>query len=170
MGECNYYLKARFENDRAAVQAIKPLAVLMAEGEKAYMYWQGARCLGRPTDKQPSAEQFWAGFRQQFPLTCIYLGLFVGIKDWSDGLAGTLGCLVDPLDDRKEQPRASVVRQGDELHVSLEGIWHFTNLGFLETYIEEVLGAVAVGSLSDEDWDEDERETEDFDPFLEIEV
>jgi hypothetical protein len=169
MGECNYYLKARFKDAAAAGAAEPRLTALLAEGEGAYDYWQGSRRWDGPD--VPAAE-FWAGFRQRFPLTVGYLKELAGIPDWDNGLAGHLGCLVDPRPGRPH-PGASLVREGDLLLLRLDMIWHFTDMGLLERYCRDELGAVGVGSASEEDFDMDEdSDLEDdtardpnFDPF-----
>src|ERR1041384_3593125 len=140
MGQCNYYLKARFREPKAALVAMHPLTELLAEGDRAYHYWQGSRPL---LGERPTAEAFWAGFREQFPRVCRYLGGLVGIADWDNGLAGLLGCLVDST-----RPGATLTRSGDLLLLTLEDIWHFTQMTLLERYLKDELGAVAADSLS----------------------
>src|SRR4051794_13554688 len=99
MGECNYYLKARFASAEKAKEAEPRLIELLAEGEKAYRFWQGSRPLfgGRsnPNHVVPTAARFWQVFRERFPLTYRYLGTLAGIEHWNNGLAGELS-LVDP--------------------------------------------------------------------------
>jgi hypothetical protein len=174
MGECNYYLKARFKNAKAAGAAESRLAALLAEGEGAYRHWQDSRQWGVP---RPPAADFWAVFRERFPLVVGYLKELAGTRDWFNGLAGHLGCLVDPHRDRKGHRSASLVRSGDLLLLQLNMIWHGTDMGLLERDCREDLGAVGVGSLPEEnfDWDEDSDLEEaardpDFDPFEAIRV
>jgi hypothetical protein len=154
VGECNYYLKARFPNDKEAVIGQARLTALLAEGERAYEWWQSQRGGSQP---EPSADEFWAYFRAAFPLTTGYLGPLAEIEDWSNGLAGMLGCLVDPSDGQA----ARLEREGDLLSLKLRRIWHFTEMHLLEAYLEEC-GAVAVGSVSEE-WLEWQEEDDDLD-------
>lgn len=169
MGECNYYLKARFADENDAASAEPRLAQLLAEGEGAYAYWQDSR---RRNRRVGSAAKFWTGFRERFPLTFGYLKELGGISDWDDGLAGHLGNLVDPRPDREPRPRASLIQSDDLLLLQLDQIWHFTDMGLLERYCREDLGAIAVGSISEEELylDEDSDLEEwsrgtDSDPF-----
>jgi hypothetical protein len=174
MGECNYYLKARFDGSTAAAAAEPRLAALLAEGEGAYHYWQGSRPWNGPSI---SADEFWAGFREQFPQVIGYLKDLAGIPDWNNGLAGHLGCLVSPSSYRRLEPRASLVRSGDLMLLQLNSIWHCTDMGLLERYCEEDLGAIGVGSISEEAFDllvgtdlEDVANDPNFDPFKFLEV
>jgi hypothetical protein len=170
MGEANYYLKARFQSDQQAEAARPRLAELLAEGEKAYRYWQDSRSFFSPDPKwqPPSVEMFWKTFWARYPLVCRYLRRLAGTLDWNNGLAGWLGCLVDPRNER----RVSLFRVADTLFLRLNSIWHGTQMDLLERYCREDLGALGAGSVSDEDFDleEDEGEDEDFDPFLVIDV
>jgi hypothetical protein len=161
MGECNYYLKARFTDEAAAATAEDPLVALLAEGEGAYDYWQGSRRWDPP---EVPADEFWAGFRKRFPLTTGYLKELVGIPEWDNGLAGQLGCLVDPRRGSKGHPSALLVRSGDVLQLRLNMIWHATEMGLLERYCRD-LGATAVRSLSEENLDRLADNESDFDPF-----
>lgn len=167
MGECNYYLKARFRDEGVAAEARPRLAALLMEGEQAYNYWQAARQGDEP---EMSADDFWAGFREQFPLTTGYLGELAGVEDWDDELVGHLGNLVDP-NSTAPSPPAILTQDGDLLLLQLNMIWHFSDMGLLERYCVVDLGAMAVGSISDETVaevmsEQTGREIEpDFDPF-----
>jgi hypothetical protein len=167
MGEANYYLKARFRSPEEAEAARPRLAALLAEGEKAYEYWQGSRPFSNRSDPKwqpPSAELFWKTFRLRYPLVYDYLRDLAGTPDWNNGLAGCLD-LVDPRDER----RALLFRDGDTLFLRLNDIWHCADMSLLERYCRADLGAVGAGSVSDEHFDPDEY-GEDFDPFLAIDV
>jgi hypothetical protein len=153
MGECNYYLKARFKDSEAAAFAVPRLSALLAEGERAYQYWQGSRRFNGPTVPDSA---FWAGFRERFPLVIGYLRELAGRTDWGNGLSGHLGCLVDPRPKGLLDHRASLVQSGDLLLLQLNLIWHGTDMGLLEHYCWADLGAIAVGSVSEEDLDVDE--------------
>lgn len=167
MGECNYYLKARFRDADAAVEARPSLAALLAEGERAYDYWQAARGSDEPL---MSPDDFWSEFRSQVPLTVGYLGELAGVEDWDDGLVGHLGSLVDP-NSTDLNPPAVLTQDGDLLLLQLNMIWHFSDMGFLERFCFLELDALAVGSISDETVEEEfyeltGRETDPaFDPF-----
>ncbi len=168
MGECNYYLKARFRSAGDAVAAQPRLVALLAEGEQAYDFWQHSRRWDGP---KLSADEFWAGFRGRFPLVVGYLRALAGTPDWDNGLSGHLGCLVDPGLGR-QHPAATLVRDDGLLLLRLNMIWHFTDMGLLERYCREELGAVAVGSISDEQLEsdlgselEDPLAMPDVDPF-----
>ena len=169
MGECNYYLKARFATADDAKAALPRLVALLTEGEQAYGYWQDARTREDrvPRTSLPTAGEFWAEFRERFPLVRAYLGELDGVTDWDDGLVGQLGSLVAPQPDALGDPSASLVCREAVLYLRLNGIWHFSDLRLLEEFCEADLGAVAVGSVSEEDFDRDEDEPEDpdFDPF-----
>lgn len=154
MGECNYYLKARFRNPKEATIALPLLAALLAEGERAYAFWQGSRPWSGPG---PTAGEFWAGFCSRFPLVRDYLGGLADSEDWNNGLAGHLS-LVDP---GAEHGRATLVRDGDCLKLTLHDIWHFSDLSLLEKYVRERLAAEGVGSISEEDI---EMVREEYDP------
>ena len=152
MGECNYYLKARFANEEEARSAEPRLAELLAEGEKAYSYWQGSRSFFGPIDPNRApmtADLFWQLFYERFPLTMRYLGDLAGIDDWNNGLAGYLS-LVDPHLPRRFQPRALLRRQEDLLLLQLNNVWHFSDMTLLERYCLGELGAVAAESISEE--------------------
>ncbi len=169
MGECNYYLKARFATAAGAKAARSRLAALMAEGEQAYGYWQAERTRGMPRNL-PTAKAFWAAFRERFPRVREYLAKLDGIKDWNNGLAGQLGMLIAPRRRRRE-PSASLVCEGDLLYLRMNGIWHGSDLRLLERYCKVVLSAVAVGSASAYPDDEDDEVDEDPDePFDFIDV
>jgi hypothetical protein len=169
LGECNYYLKARFPTAAQAAAALPRMCDLLAQGEAAYEYWQNSRPSAHeeePGWQLPSPEVFWGGFRERFPLVYRYLQELAGTPDWNNDLAGQLSCMVDPRDSRTIDPRASLVREGDILLLKLSGIWHYAEMGLLERYCLEDIGAVAVGSISEEDfeWDEDEDEDEQEGP------
>ncbi len=167
MGECNYYLKARFQDEDEAAKARPRLAALLAEGERAYDFWQAARMSDEPV---MSADDFWSQFRQQFPLTTGYLGELAGVEDWDDELVGHLGSLVDP-DSTEPAPPAILTQDGETLLLQLNMIWHFSDMGFLERYCFLELDALDVGSISDETVEEQFTELTgreidpDFDPF-----
>ncbi|MBY0458179.1 MAG: hypothetical protein K2V38_12625 [Gemmataceae bacterium] len=148
MGEANYYLKARFATAKEAKAALPRLADLLAEGEAAYTHWQAERRIGFPADQRPTAEAFWAAFREQFPVVCGYLAELNGVEDWDNGLVGQLGLLVDPRRRRRREPNASLQCQRDTLYLRLNGIWHLSEMDLLERYCTGVLGAVTVASTS----------------------
>lgn len=179
MGECNYYLKARFPTTEGAGAAVPRLNELLGQGEAARAYWQDARPhpLREAHQQAPSAEAFWAGFSERFPLVHRYLRELAGTPDWNNGLAGQLSCLVDPRVSRRGDPSASLVQDGDTLLLKLSGIWHCAELGRLQRYCVEDLGAVAAGSISQEaleyyeDEDADDPEVpEDWEYFEAIEL
>jgi hypothetical protein len=180
VGECNYYLKARFATDAAARAARPRLVALLAEGEAAYHFWQGTRMqrgqerrLGQPEAAQESqqiAEQFWTAFRARFPLVCGYLGELVGAEDWDNGLAGQMGMLVDPTRECTFRPSSSLVCRGPWLFLQLNGIWPFSEMRLLELYCEDELGAVAVGSVSEDNFEIGACDDPNFDPFAFIDV
>jgi hypothetical protein len=149
VGECNYYVKARFNHPKDAEIARGQLTALLTEGEKAYEYWQSCRAF-RPTGAppMPSADEFWAHFRATFPLTTAYLGDVAGVDDYNNGLAGLLGCLVDPAGGQ-----ASLECYDGMLEIVLRNIWHFSKMHLLERYLRQTCGAVAAGSVSEEDFD-----------------
>ena len=95
MGECNVYLKARFPTAKRAAAAVPRLSELLGQGEAARDYWQNSRP-GSPLRERgwqpPSAEVFWAGFRERFPLVHGYLRALADTPDWNNGLAGHLSC------------------------------------------------------------------------------
>ena len=82
-----------------------------------------------------------------------YLHGLAGTADWDNGLSGKLGCLIDPLQERTGQPNAVLWQFKDTLFLELNGIWHGTTMNWLERYCREELGAVAVGSASEEDFE-----------------
>jgi hypothetical protein len=153
------------------------LTALLAEGERAYDFWQETRSREwvrplparqpAPAEVRQQAEQFWGEFRGRFPLVFDYLGDLAGTEDWVNGLAGHLD-LVDPSRERKHEPSASLAQRGSELHLQLNGIWHFSDLRLLERFCEEELGAVATGNVSEEDFDEAAFGDPHFDPFAHI--
>jgi len=162
LSERDFYLKARFATVEQATASMPRLSELLRQGEAAYLYWQDSRpgAHGRQEDWQlPEAETFWAGFRQHFPLVHRYLRELADTPDWNNGLAGQLSCLVS-LYSLQAKPFASLIQEGSLLLLKLSGIWHLAEMGRLERYCREDLGAVAVGSMSEDDldWDEDEEE------------
>jgi hypothetical protein len=92
-------------------------------------------------------------FRFQFPLVCHYLAERNGIEDWDNGLAGTLGQLVDPQRERRWAPSASLTRRDRLLLLQLNGIWHCSDMLLLERFCILDLDAVAVGSISEEQFE-----------------
>ena len=158
MGECNYYLKARFAHPKDAEVARGQLTALLAEGEQAYHYWQSCRAF-HPKDAppMPSAEEFWAHFQSTFPLTTAYLDDAAGGPDYNNGLVGLLGCLADP-----GRGRAGLERDECTLEIVLRGIWHGSDMRLLERYLRRTCGAVAVGSVSAEDFDLGETSADDW--------
>lgn len=172
MGQCNYYVKARFASAREAELAMPRLEALLIEGEAAYEFWQSARphqALGNPNFKAFTAEAFWERFREAFPLVWTYLGRLGGRKDWDNGLAGHLS-LRDPRPTGRHQAGASLFRVEDLLFLTLIDVWHCSSTSLLERYVRDQLGAVAVGSVSEEQFSDVDREDEDFDAFLAIRV
>ena len=168
MGQCNYYFKARFAYEGQAKVAEPLLAELLAEGEKAYSFWQGSRgffARSDPNRTPMTTETFWRLFRERFPLAVRYLGDLAGIEDWNNGLAGQLS-LVDPLSPRRFRPGAILRRVDNLLLLQLNDIWHFSDLTLLEQYCIGELGAVAAGSVSEERLDAVERER----PFDAVDV
>jgi hypothetical protein len=167
MGQCNYYLKARFATDAEARAALPRLVALLAEGDRAYQFWQDRRCSRLPDPPErgsQAAQQFWAEFRAQFPLVCEYLAELNGIEDWNNGLAGQMGALQDPTPKRHGPPGAELVCRGAVLFLQLNSIWHFSDLRLLERCCTDDLGARAAGSISEEQIDPD-RDGPDVDPF-----
>lgn len=162
MGECNYYLKARFASPTDVATAALRLTSLLTEGETAYRYWQDLRS-GAAAQTRPQAEQFWADFGTRFPLVCVYLGGLNGIADWANGLAGRLGMLLAP-DERRSLPNASLSCEDDALYLRMNGVWHMSDLRLLERFCTAHLGAVAVGSTSayPDDVESDPEEPFDF--------
>lgn len=149
MGLSNYYLKARFRSPEEAAAAEDRLAALLTQGQRAHRYFQDARRTGQPP---VTADTFWAGFRERFPLIVAYLGGAADIQDWNGGLDPHLACLVDPESGRGEAS-ASLDQADRVLYLQLDLIWDHSDLGLLEQYCRDDLGAVAVGSLSDENFD-----------------
>ncbi|WP_171471391.1 hypothetical protein [Frigoriglobus tundricola] len=149
------------------------LTALLVEGEQAYQFWQAARTHRarqpgqRETEqaRQQAVTQFWAEFCTRFPLVCDYLGALKGAEDWNNGLAGQLGMLVDPIRECQWLPSATLVCIGAQLYLQLNGIWHASEMGRLEAFCEGALGASAAASVSEEDFDRDEENGADFDPF-----
>jgi hypothetical protein len=174
LGECNYYLKARFPTAERATAAVPRLSELLGQGEAARDYWQNSRpsWLREGGRQPPSAEVFWAGFRERFPLVYRYLRELADTPDWNNGLAGQLSCMVDPRVPQRGDPRASLIQERDTLLLKLSGIWHFAEMGRLERYCLEDLGAVAAGSISEEDLEryDDEEAPEDWEFFEAIEM
>ena len=177
MGECNYYLKSRFKDPAAAAVAEARLVALLAEGESVTASGKDpAGSASRrflPPNSGPSSA---SGSRWEIG----YLRDLAGIPDWVNGLAGHLGCLVNPRPAEGYTPRASLVRFGNLLLLQLNMIWHGTDMGLLESYCREELGAVGVGSISGEeleelwkegsDLEDDEGHGPDIDPFEIISV
>jgi hypothetical protein len=160
VGDCNYYLKARFARRKDAVVARSCLARLLAEGRRAYDYWQGSRAFRLQGDPPPpSPEVFWAHFRTHFPLTTSYLGERAGVADYRNGLSGLLGCLADPADPRE----AALGCYDEELELKLINIWHCSDLALLERYLRDECGAVAAGSVSEENFDLSGESAENWD-------
>jgi hypothetical protein len=166
MGQATYYLKARFHSAEDAEAARLRLVELLAEGEKAYRYWRSVLApYGEDPKWRPiSAERFWNTFRANYPLACRYLRHLAGRPDWQSELEYWMDCLHDPRTGRI----ASLSRVADTLFLRLNDIWHCTQLDLLERYCREDLGAIGVGWRSDGDFDPDEREDGNFDPFLAI--
>jgi hypothetical protein len=172
VGECNYYLQARFVSPQVAEEALPKLVSLLGQGQEAYDYRQGSRDIIKPAGKRPTPKEFWTHFQEAFPLVTRYLGKLVGIENWNIGLAGQLGCLV-----RSDAQRAHLQRQGDVLRLTLRDIWHCTEMDRLERFFTAELGALVVNWASEErleeevDFDSEEgRFDEFFDPFSFIPV
>ncbi len=174
MGECNYYLKARFRSETEVRAALPRLALLMMQGEKAYDYWQGSRRtfhIERGT-QPPTTEEFWAGFRKRFPMVYHYLRNLAGCDDWSFYLAGNLGCLVNPLEERWREPNASLSWFDDLIMLEINGIWHHTDMRLLKRFIRDDLGAIDVAYVSGKmlSFYENKARAGDYDPFELISV
>jgi hypothetical protein len=170
MGECNYYLKARFASAEAVEQAAPRLADLLAEGEQARDYWQSSRPdrterHTNPNWQPANTEQFWRHFRKAHPATYHYLADLAGAPDWDNSLAGQLSCMVDPREERSSYPSATLLQEDELLFLTLRRIWHCAEMGLLERYLRDELGALAVGSVSEDDVDlpEDDRDEDDWD-------
>jgi hypothetical protein len=172
VGECNFYLKARFRTDAEARAAEPRLLALLSEGEDAYHFWQDARegYFQRHRRHSPLEEtehqeaiQFWAEFRARFPLVCDYLGELVGTDDWYNGLAGHLS-LVDPQRPRQFRPLASLIRRGPLLLLQLNDVWHCSSMELLERYCVTV-GAVAARGRSESEYEIGACGDPSFDPF-----
>ncbi len=168
MGECNYYLKARFETAEEAAAAIPRLSELLGQGEAASEYWQNSRGRIETSYTRPSADVFWTGFRDHFPLVTKYLGKLAGKEDWSNGLAGQLSALIDPRIKRHGDPAAFLQQDGDLLLLKLSGIWHCADFRRLHRFILKVLGALDVGTVSEEEFecDDDGEPTMTDDEFF----
>jgi hypothetical protein len=153
LGECNYYLKARFPTAELAVIASSGLSELLGQGEAARDYWQSSRRHNAFTQRNwqpPTDEEFWASFRERFPLVHKYLGELADTTDWNNGLAGQLSCMVDPRVQRQLDPHAELEQDGETLYLKLSGIWHCAEMARLERYCVQELGALAAGSMSDD--------------------
>ncbi len=165
MGECNYYLKARFRTAKQAITAIPKLSDLLGQGELAARYWQDSRSGLRsgklPKKKTLTSENFWTIFRERFPLVHHYLGELADSADWDNGLAGQLSCMVDPHSKRTHEPKSELFQKKNILFLKLSGIWHCAELERLESYCLKDLGALAAGSISEEDLESDDDDDEE---------
>jgi hypothetical protein len=90
-----------------------------------------------------------------------YLHELADTPDWNNDLAGQLSSMVDPRVPRSGDPSASPAHEKDTLLLKLSGIWHFAEFDLLERYCVEELGAVAVGSISQDELERYEDEEAD---------
>jgi len=162
MGECNYYVKARFASSEAAKAAIQPLLELLEQGDSAYNYWQKSRSNPRNRVRQqpPAAGEFWATFRNEYPLIIGFLGDFADSLDWDNGLAGHLSCMAD-CQTQIRSLGTCITQEHDEIRLKLASIWHCADLSMLEAYFIDKLGAIAAGSISEEDLEMDEDDEDE---------
>ena len=136
MGECVYYLKAKFATEEKARNAAEKLSEALAELDKAYDFWQKNR------GKTPA--EFWSNFEAEFPHAMAILKVTPGFElggDCNNNLAGKLSYC------ENGEPQVEVF--GKEIRYSAE-VWHFADWDGLKNWIESALEAEAVTWASDE--------------------
>jgi hypothetical protein len=134
MGECAYFLKAKFATNKKASAAAKRLKQTLAEVEEAYSFWQ--------KNRGKNSAEFWSKFEAEFPLSTEILkaaGVEIG-RDCNNGLSENLSYC-------GEGQHVSVV--GNEIRYSAV-VWHLADWEGLAKWIENALEAKAVVWASEE--------------------
>ncbi len=137
MGECNYYLKARFKNRKALDAAVPKFEAFLKEADEAGDFWQKHR--GDGNDKA-----FWDMFIPRFPLVTKYLGKLVG-GDSHNGLAGELSF-------GNEEGYLAKDKKSPVLCYS-EYTWHLASWNRLCDFLKSEFGAIKTNWISEEDID-----------------
>ena len=137
MGECSYFLKAKFASHEKALVAAESLGKTLAEVGEAYAFWQANR-------GKKNREEFWAEFEGKFPLAIEVLKLTRDVEvggDCHNGLAGKLSYC--------DQNASEVEVDGNEVKYSAL-VWHMADWDGLADWIKSALKAKAVTWASEE--------------------
>jgi hypothetical protein len=138
MGECAYYFKAQFKDDKTA-KLTKPLMQqFLLEAQKAYSFWQGHR---GDTD----AKKFWREFSKDFPMTTAYAKEAKLYGKPQEKLSGHL----DFGQDENDVQYLNL--SGSELGYCATNVWHFADWSDLANFIKTYFKAIKVVVASEED-------------------
>jgi len=130
MGECVYYLKARFP--KGVLNKLTPIKGLFREGLKASHWWQDNR--GREDHKQ-----FWIDFSKEFPQVTDYLKTCTDC--WGDNINKLSGVL-DFANGETDIDRMSCspTPMGDEFYYE-SMVWHMSSWQPIADYLVKKFGA-----------------------------
>jgi len=121
MGECNYFFKAQFANNKEALKAHKSLVAFLKQAVKANEFYS-------PKQQDNGTTGFWAKFEQKFPLIAEYVK-FIG--HWG-GEAHNLSGLLDLGD-----PNETWVVEDVLCHIGVD-VWHFADwVPFRKYFVEK---------------------------------
>jgi hypothetical protein len=131
MGECAYYFKAEFLDEKTAKVAQTKLQSFIKQSRKAYEFYQKAR--------DGDSKEFWQKFKSQYPLIFNYVKTLPeyikGERSISKVLSGTLDFGQDGND---------VYIKGATIAYADGMVWHFADWGPLCDYIQKHFGAIKV--------------------------
>ena len=130
MGECNYYGKAKFKNNDAAIEGLKRIKEFFEEGVRAHEWWQDHR-------EVKYKDIFWQEFEKKFPIVTDYLKTQPKVwgKDHNNGLAGLLSFTTESIE--REDGCRIVQFYGE--------VWHCADWDPIVAYLKYKFGATDVG-------------------------
>lgn len=135
MGECVYYLKAKFPEEKRAKAALKEIGALQEEGEEVDDFIES---------NETESKEFWPGFEKKFPHISAYLksiNLF-GSKEKGD-LEGVLN-FGNPEND-------APYLDGEGTLCLSAYVWHFAKWSPIADYLVKAFGATKTAVDTEED-------------------
>jgi hypothetical protein len=121
--------------EKISEEQLSTIKKFFLEGTKAQDYWQKNR------GKKP--QEFWPGFREQFPTVCEYLGRSDG--DCHNSLAGQLDFgFLGNIEHELGLARGNILSYSAE-------VWHMADWGPLAEFMKKKFGAKDVLTASEED-------------------
>ena len=155
MGEATYYLKATYGSTEDAKKAMKKIKQFFLQGAKAYDFWQTNRGAENGPPKGPfdkrskdspivTREDFWALFKQKFPLICEMIPDLVG-KDCNNSPAGQMSF------GSEEDIKSLQVNDAEHSVRYHAVVWHCASWDRIAQWIQANTKAITVKWISDED-------------------